>query len=78
MKILNVGAFVRPVNTFFALTSVLGLLLLLQGLHPDATADAVHADGLFRTGDIGRVDQDGYQYIVDRKMNLIIHGGHNV
>ena len=75
---MDVWAFVRPVNTFFALASVLGLLLLLQGLHPDATADAIHADGLFRTGDIGRVDKDGDQYIVDRKMDLIIHGGHNV
>jgi acyl-CoA synthetase (AMP-forming)/AMP-acid ligase II len=70
-------AFVRPVNTFFALASVLGLLLLFAGcFHPDATAEAVHADG-FRTGDIGRVDEDGYYYTVGRKKDLIIHGGYN-
>jgi acyl-CoA synthetase (AMP-forming)/AMP-acid ligase II len=51
---------------------------LAGGFHPDATAEAVHADGLFRTGDIGRVDEDGYYYTVGRKKDLIIHGGYNV
>jgi long-chain acyl-CoA synthetase len=45
---------------------------------PDATADAISADGWFRTGDVGRVDEDGYYYIVDRKKDLIIRGGYNV
>jgi acyl-CoA synthetase (AMP-forming)/AMP-acid ligase II len=35
-------------------------LAIAGGFHPDATANAVHADGLFRTGDIGRVDEDGH------------------
>jgi long-chain acyl-CoA synthetase len=44
---------------------------------PDATADAIR-DGWFRTGDIGRRDEDGYYYIVDRAKDMIVRGGFNV
>jgi hypothetical protein len=45
---------------------------------PDATAEAIDAGGWFKTGDLARVDDDGYFYIVDRKKDLIIRGGYNV
>jgi long-chain acyl-CoA synthetase len=45
---------------------------------PDATEDALTKDGWFHTGDMARVDEDGYFFIVDRKKDLIIRGGYNV
>jgi long-chain acyl-CoA synthetase len=45
---------------------------------PDETGAVLGTDGWFRTGDIGRVDEDGYFFIVDRLKDLVIRGGFNV
>jgi long-chain acyl-CoA synthetase len=44
---------------------------------PDATSAAVR-DGWFHTGDVGRLDDDGYLYVVDRIKDLVIRNGFNV
>ncbi|MFH8734442.1 MULTISPECIES: long-chain-fatty-acid--CoA ligase [unclassified Streptomyces] len=43
----------------------------------DATAGAFQ-EGWFHSGDLARVDEDGYYFIVDRKKDLVIRGGYNV
>jgi long-chain acyl-CoA synthetase len=44
----------------------------------DATSEVMSGDGWFRTGDMAKVDEDGYFFIVDRKKDMIIRGGYNV
>jgi acyl-CoA synthetase (AMP-forming)/AMP-acid ligase II len=44
---------------------------------PEATAEAFR-NGWLHTGDVGRMDEDGYFYILDRKNDMLISGGYNV
>jgi long-chain acyl-CoA synthetase len=44
---------------------------------PEATADSI-TDGWLHTGDVARVDEDGFIFIVDRKKDMVLRGGENV
>ncbi len=46
--------------------------------NPEASRAAMDADGWFHTGDLARVDDDGFFFIVDRKKDMFISGGENV
>jgi oxalate---CoA ligase len=46
--------------------------------NPDATAATFTADGWLRTGDLGRMDADGYVFVTGRLKELIIKGGENI
>lgn len=45
---------------------------------PDETAKTLTRDGFLCTGDVAKMDEDGYFYIVDRIKDMIISGGYNV
>ncbi len=46
--------------------------------NPEATASAIKEGGWFHSGDLGKLDEDGCLYIVDRVKDMIIRGGFNV
>ena len=46
--------------------------------NPDATAEILTSDGWLLTGDMARMDEDGFIYLVDRKKDVIITGGENL
>ncbi|MGW3564200.1 class I adenylate-forming enzyme family protein [Streptomyces sp. NPDC000941] len=68
----------QPVNTLGEIL-VRSPQRMFRGYHrrPEDTAKAL-IDGWLRTGDIGRLDEEGYLYIVDRAKDMILVGGFNV
>ncbi|MBP6546304.1 MAG: AMP-binding protein, partial [Phenylobacterium sp.] len=44
---------------------------------PDATAESI-TNGWLHTGDVARIDEDGFIFIVDRKKDMVLRGGENV
>jgi long-chain acyl-CoA synthetase len=51
---------------------------VMSGYWPGSSGAATVDDAWFHTGDVGRLDADGYLSIVDRMKDLIIRGGYNV
>ena len=45
---------------------------------PEETAKVMDAEGWLHTGDVARMDEDKFIYIVDRKKDLVIRGGENI
>jgi acyl-CoA synthetase (AMP-forming)/AMP-acid ligase II len=52
--------------------------MMLGYLQADGTLDGVDADGWLRTGDLGRIDGDGYLYLTGRAKDIVIRGGENI
>ena len=54
--------------------------MLMKGYHnlPEKTDEVMDSEGFFHSGDIGRLDKDGFLYIMDRIKDLIIRGGENI
>jgi long-chain acyl-CoA synthetase len=78
------GSVGRPVSGVDVAISAEGEVLVrspgvMLGYHhdPEATAATV-VDGWLRTGDVGRLDEDGYLWVVDRLKDVILRGGFNV
>ena len=46
--------------------------------NPKATAEVFTKDGWYKSGDVARLDEDGYLYMVDRSKDMIVTGGENV
>ncbi len=57
-----------------------GPTVMMRGYwnRPDATAEVLTPDGWFRSGDVGRLDADGFLTIVDRAKDMVIRGGENI
>jgi long-chain acyl-CoA synthetase len=72
------GNTIEPSPTATGVLCVKGAIVIKGYLNrPEATAEAIQ-DGWFNTGDIARIDDDGFVFIVDRAKDMVLRGGENV
>ncbi len=72
------GAVLEPGPDVLGELCVRGAIVIKGYLNrEDATADSIR-DGWFHTGDIARIDEDGFVFIVDRAKDMVIRGGENI
>lgn len=72
------GRDIAPSPTAIGVLSVRGAITIKGYLNrPEASAETI-VDGWLNTGDIARIDEDGFIYIVDRAKDMVIRGGENV
>jgi acyl-CoA synthetase (AMP-forming)/AMP-acid ligase II len=71
------GATVLPVGTVGELWARGPMIVKGYWNKPEATA-ATFVDGWVRTGDLARLDEEGFVYIVDRAKDMVIRGGENI
>jgi len=77
VRIVDIDGRDLPINTPGEILVKSGSTLRGYWRNPQATADAIQ-DGWYHTGDMGRIDDLGYVYVVDRVKDMMISGGENV
>ncbi|MBV5293797.1 MAG: long-chain fatty acid--CoA ligase [Curvibacter lanceolatus] len=80
IRILRLGGHDEPVPVGEIGEIVIAGPQVMQGYwkNPQATRDSFTADGFFRTGDVGRLDADGFLTLVDRSKDMLLCSGFNV
>ncbi len=77
LRIMGDGGEIQPVNGVGEIQAKGPQVMKGYYNRPDATAQTIK-DGWLSTGDIGKMDEDGFFYIVDRKKDMILVSGFNV
>jgi long-chain acyl-CoA synthetase len=82
LAILSEDGRLLPANESGEVIALSRIMMSAYWANPEATAEAIWTDAegraWLRSGDIGRLDEEGYLYITDRKKDMIISGGQNI
>ncbi len=78
VKILDEARHELPVGQVGELVCRGDSIMLGYYGHPDATSEVIDKEGWYSTGDLAKLDAEGYLHIVGRKKDMIIRGGQNI